>query len=430
MLFISPSAYPIGGVATWLSHLLPDLEKSGWFPTLGLTSGFSHDAESYLERHPYSRIVKLINPTGSREGRVRVLARVISDLNPDLVIVNNIPDSYEAILRVRRRGHCKIRICAAVHGFSDDLLLDLQYYSRLLDAVTVTNLHTRAVIIHRTPVPENRVFYAPYGVAVSGPPTIRTGGSDILRIGYSGRFEETQKRVTDILQILRRASKTGLNYEFLYAGDGPELAGFQHAISKESFAPRCKYLGSLLPPQLAEQLYRRIDILLITSEWETGPIVAWEAMSEGAVVLSSRFRGCEDEGALQSEENCLLFNIGNDEAAVQCLIRLQDPELRASLRMKGYQLVDRRYSRSASAAAWDKALRSICTLPALPNSECNPPPAIAGSLDRAFGVRYAETLRRLCRISFKHTDPGGEWPHSYGGFGIQLLPDRRDLFVQ
>jgi len=39
----------------------------------------------------------------------------------------------------------------------------------------------------------------------------------------------------------------------------------------------------------------------------------------------------------------------------------------------------------------------------------------AGRLDRLLGVGNGERLRRALGIRFAHAEPGGEWPHSYGG---------------
>ncbi len=43
LLVVAPSAYPLGGVATWLDDLVPGLERAGWRVTVGLTAGRHHD---------------------------------------------------------------------------------------------------------------------------------------------------------------------------------------------------------------------------------------------------------------------------------------------------------------------------------------------------------------------------------------------------
>ena len=78
LLFVAPSAYPLGGVATWLDYLLPGLEEQGWEPSLGLVAGKHHDPVRYLAAHPLQRAVSIHNPTdkasaaaGARVGHAR-----------------------------------------------------------------------------------------------------------------------------------------------------------------------------------------------------------------------------------------------------------------------------------------------------------------------------------------------------------------------
>ena len=37
------------------------------------------------------------------------------------------------------------------------------------------------------------------------------------------------------------------------------------------------------------------------------------------------------------------------------------------------------------------------------------------------GPRRAETVRQLARRSYRHAQPGAEWPHSYGGRDIRAV---------
>jgi len=47
LLFVAPSAYPLGGLATWLDYLVPGLRDKGWKVTIGLTAGQFHNVDAY-----------------------------------------------------------------------------------------------------------------------------------------------------------------------------------------------------------------------------------------------------------------------------------------------------------------------------------------------------------------------------------------------
>jgi hypothetical protein len=155
---------------------------------------------------------------------------------------------------------------------------------------------------------------------------------------------------------------------------------------------------------------------VITSAWETGPIVAWQAMASGMAVVSSRYVGSGLEGALEHDVTALLFPCGDGAAAAAELARLRQPQLLERLSRAGYALVAGRYSEEASLAAWRRALDQVMALPPLAAAPPEPSPASTGRLDRWLGTRRGEDLRRLLGQRFRHGNAGSEWPHS-GGVG-------------
>jgi len=162
-------------------------------------------------------------------------------------------------------------------------------------------------------------------------------------------------------------------------------------------------------------------VLMITSSWETGPIVAWEAMAAGLVVVSSRYVGSGAEGALKDGQTALLFSVGDCEAAASAIARLLDSNLRTSLTNSALEMVHHRYSEAASLAAWLKVLSLSLELPPLPLNY----PEFArfaatvpsGRFDIMLGVTNAEYLRRFLGLNFRHLSAGSEWPHSLNAAG-------------
>ena len=67
------------------------------------------------------------------------------------------------------------------------------------------------------------------------------------------------------------------------------------------------FLGRLSPTEMRDKLYARANTLLMPSFWETGPIVNWEAMAAGVVVVSSRYVGSGLEGSLQHGKTPCFF---------------------------------------------------------------------------------------------------------------------------
>ena len=167
----------------------------------------------------------------------------------------------------------------------------------------------------------------------------------------------------------------------------------------------------------ADQLYRSIypglAALVLLSDWETGPIVAWEAMQHGATVVTTCYRGLTTEGLLVPEVNALVTPIGDVEALAANIERLaSQSELALRLRREALRTAREHCSVEASVAGWHQAFLACLDAPItrdLPPERVVP---ATGRLDRVLGIRWAETMRALLGLGMLHDESGGEWPHS------------------
>jgi len=414
IVIITPTAYLIGGVQTWLNYLVPNLERNGWIVTVLLPNGNYSNAYKYIQEHPFNNFRVLDNPTGSREGRVLSIYSALEDLQPNLVLSVNIVDTYIAVERLRYKYNQKSPLVAmTLHSFQADFYEDIHNYSHVIDGVITTNKLNICLIDHMDLLVKPSLFYAPCGVTV---PTSSQHHKyeDIISILFVGRIDNSEKRIFDIPLILKELDNLGVKYKLSIVGNGLDENELKEHITSLNLVGEIVFLGSLDVSNIQENIYPNQDILLITSPAETGPIVAWEAMSHGMVLVTSQYIGSSVEGSLRDNENCLMFPVGDIKAAAKAISKLQDPQLKYNLSRAGYELVCQRYTRSYSVQMWEEAIKQILTLS--PKQLSKPlqklPPS--GRLDRLIGTRFAEQIRKLTGISFEHHSAGGEWPHSYG----------------
>src|SRR5690606_14723887 len=154
---------------------------------------------------------------------------------------------------------------------------------------------------------------------------------------------QAQKRVRDLPRLVDELERRSVPFELLIAGAGPEQEWLRRNL--DGAAPgRVRFLGNVPRAELNERFYGRIDAVLITSSWETGPIVAWEAMAAGVPILASRYVGSGLEGGLQDGVNSLMFPVGDMAAAADCVERALDRRVRETIARGGFDLVRRRYS--------------------------------------------------------------------------------------
>ena len=419
ILFFAPSAYLLGGVQDWLSDLVPGLRREGYNVIVAVPDGLCHSHERYSRAFPKLDCIAFKNPTGSQEGRIVSIMQLILSVQPDLIVGVNIAAIYPAVARLLSRGFCPGRLAITLHAIESDYLEDLRRYRPIIHAVVVTNKLTAELVAQQSGISPDRILYAPYGVhvpdlihntpAIDGP----------LRIAWVGRFDQPQKRVHDLEAIVDELGILSCPYILSLAGAGPEAPSLQQRLDPLIRQGKVRWLGRVDRHELRHQVYDCHDVLLITSSWETGPIVAWEAMAAGVVVVSSRYVGSGSEAALIDGKTALMFPVGDSPAAAAALCRLRDPNLFMKLANNGFEMVRRRYSDSASLGAWLAAFRDSEHLPPLPLDvaeasrlgACAP----SGRVDRWLGVSRAERLRHFLGLSFRHSSAGSEWPHSLHG---------------
>jgi glycosyltransferase involved in cell wall biosynthesis len=301
----------------------------------------------------------------------------------------------------------------SVHGIERHLYADMRRYRDAIDGVICTNRLACALSETLGEIPGGRVYYAACGAEL--PMRVPRGGTaNPLRIVYSGRLETPQKRSMDLVKIVGGLRQRGVPFHLDVVGDGPDHEALAMRLEPEVKAGRVSMHGFLPASILHEFVYPSADVMLVTSEWETGPIVAWEAMAHGICLVSSRYVGSVREGALRHGANAMLFPVGDTDAATSALERVAiDADLRSILRQGGKRLVEERYCREVSADAWSGALSGVLALQARPAASL-PVPSTRGRLDRLFGTERGESIRSILRLSHSAAgDPGGEWPHSH-----------------
>jgi glycosyltransferase involved in cell wall biosynthesis len=415
VLFVAPSAYTLSGLATWLDYVIPGLRACGWDARLGLVAGPTHhDPERYLRVHPVQSVEIISCATATPEGRVRALELALGRVRPELAVSVNIPDLFSAIARRRTNGHAAPRAVMSVHGIESYLYADARKYADMLDAVVCTNRLACALTGRLAGIEAGRVHYASYGVEVSGHAG-RPPSQPRLQVLYSGRLEAEQKRVDDLVGIVRALRCRGVAFQLEIAGDGPSRASLEAELASERDAGEVVFHGQL-PMNALLARYAAVDAVIITSLWETGPIVAWEAMAQGAVVVSSRYIGSGLEGALADRRNCRLFEIGDVEGAASALAELHADSAGADrLRAGADELLSERFLIPASLGRWDDCLRRVLASGEARGAGSHTGVRAAhGRMDRWLGSSLAESIRQLsARRSRIARNPGGEWPHSH-----------------
>jgi colanic acid/amylovoran biosynthesis glycosyltransferase len=93
-----------------------------------------------------------------------------------------------------------------------------------------------------------------------------------------------------LLRACRQLRVRGIAFECSIAGDGPERRKLEKLIRKYGLE-KCVTLLGLVAREQMDSLYRRADVVVLTSRSEGIPLVLMEAMARGKIVLAPSITG-------------------------------------------------------------------------------------------------------------------------------------------
>jgi glycosyltransferase involved in cell wall biosynthesis len=144
------------------------------------------------------------------------------------------------------------------------------------------------------------------------------------------------KRYEDLIAALAQVRRQGLEVELDIAGPlyGPGYGGYEQKLRAQieqlGLGDQVRLLGEVEHDDQLMKLYRRADILALSSKAEGVPLVFIEAMAKGLPILSARVGGLT--ALVEDGVTGLLVPPGDVETLAGGLTRLaQDPQLRLAM---------------------------------------------------------------------------------------------------
>jgi len=416
VLICSPSYAVRGGVESIINDLSHELPKRGWNAVLGLGKGSRfNDVEAYRRAHPDLATVEIDGTKGTRPGRLKALTRVVEDIHPDIVISARLFDACEAVsfLKHHRRAP---RFALMVRGYEPHYLFDARLYKNNIDLCVVDGNLLAAACVTWCGLDSDRVVSIPGRIRLpKAPVKPRTGGNN-LRIGYVGRLTQSDKRVLDIVPLVRRLDEIGFAYTLSIVGEGSQGSELRGCLMPQVLEGKVSFLGWKQNEELYESVYPGLDCFINCSPSEGVTISGREAMVHGVVPVVSRFIGLKTEGQYLHEFNSLTFPVGDVEAAVANFERLaREPRLLFRLSENAIRSQTGRYTFTGAMDAWAEALDRCMEHP----PRVGPAPILSlptdGRLTRmGLSPEKAQRLRDLLGRRHVHSDAGSEWPTGSG----------------
>ena len=189
-----------------------------------------------------------------------------------------------------------VSFSVTLHG--SDLLIDGAYLDTKLKncrfCVTISDFNRRFILQHFPAVEPEKIIVSRLGVDVPVRVEFRHGMQVVnarrsLTLLAVGRLHAVKDHAF-LVRACAKLQDCGLDFECLIAGSGPERQRLELLIQKNCLRSRVSLLGHVARDQM-DSLYRRADVVVLTSRSEGIPLVLMEAMIRSRIVLVPAITG-------------------------------------------------------------------------------------------------------------------------------------------
>jgi colanic acid/amylovoran biosynthesis glycosyltransferase len=182
-----------------------------------------------------------------------------------------------------------------LHG--SDLLLNGAYLDTKLKncqfCVTISEYNRGYILKHFPAIDSGKVIVSRLGVEVPEKANcsrrVDRGTRRPLSLLAVGRLHAVKNHAF-LVRACARLRDCGLDFECFIAGEGPERRRLEMLIREKRLQGRITLLGHVARPEM-NSLYRRADVVVLTSRSEGIPLVLMEAMTRGRIVLAPAITG-------------------------------------------------------------------------------------------------------------------------------------------
>jgi glycosyltransferase involved in cell wall biosynthesis len=274
----------IGGAQKFLINLTPALIDAGWRISVLSEKRPGEEFVRAFARLGVEAVYGLWREDALIEDVAPVLAERVNAEAPDLFLISVSPGVAWAALPY---PSAKVAVMAIAHTDSETFYLPVRHYGELLDGAVGVSQEICRRLVADCHLPNSRVFHQPYGVMIASAEQIRqivSDGGGRLRLIYVGRLEQQQKRIHDLVPIVKGLGERGVDFELEIVGDGPERQTLTQGLAAEVEQGRARFSGWLNGDAVIDRL-RRADVLLLTSAYEGLPLALLEGMGNGAAPI-------------------------------------------------------------------------------------------------------------------------------------------------
>jgi glycosyltransferase involved in cell wall biosynthesis len=183
--------------------------------------------------------------------------------------------------------------------------------------ITVSNYIRNLLIEHRWIIKE-KIKVLPNGVSfrVSENVMKKSKFDNKGVIGTVANFRPEKDHIT-LVHAFKKIIMSNIDCELWLVGDGPTRKNIELLVEKLDLEKKVRFWGTVLDPS---ELYKQMDVFVLSTHYEGHPLVVLEAMSFGLPIVASRISSIPE--VITDNYNGLLFNPGDSTHLATTLMKL------------------------------------------------------------------------------------------------------------
>lgn len=346
----------INGPNIWLQRILPKLAQRGFSTHVIFIMSSETTCQVYNNLQSYGIKCTKIFKEKSTEHSIRQLIQIIKSIQPDIFIPNLSVPAYFASKWIQEAGITCIGIIRSDDNFHHELI---ETFARegsefKLSAFTCKSQYLGELVLKNN-FNESNVLICSSGTPVPG--FVATPPTENLKIIYTGRLIQRQKRIFDVLASCKMISSLVHGVEISFYGEDREGGNVISTINKLSKKSQISYGGTLKFDEILPTLVQH-HVFILLSDYEGMSTSLMEAMACGLVPICTRTKSGSTEIIRHNENGLLVEN--REEGFLNAVRRLKTEKgLWERLSKGARETIEKKYSIDICADKWANFLREL-----------------------------------------------------------------------
>ena len=347
----------VSGVNTFIETLVGELNQRGFDASILFTTRYTAGLdEDCLPKVPYQYLATQDLAPAERRERI---TDYLKSIQPCVYLPN-----FDYIASsVTPQLPSKVGVLGILHSDEDEHYLHGYRMGPYWHQMVGVSERIRQRLLDMNPAFDDKFEKISYGVPVpeydSRAVQAARDNTDRLRLVYTGRLVQKQKRIFDFVDLARQLEQREIPFELTFIGDGVDQSEFVRRIAPHVERGNVRLLGRRTPEEITQELLSHHGLLLM-SDFEGLPLSLLEAMACECIPIVTQVESGISE-ILRHRDNAMMSPLRNPAAMADNLVELyRDQALRKKLAKRAKQsLFDNELSAPQMADRYAELLHKI-----------------------------------------------------------------------